>query len=240
MIGLALWLAAANAGDIYLNGVRADVLPVMSMENVTVRFDASGNIWIDAPMYRVSVVPSGTPAPTYAPPAAYTPTPAPAPAPTSAPAYTTSPGYTPVPAITPAYTPSYTPTYAPAATPASRPTPVPTIGGLAPGGWWLVTEDNDSTGQDIEVLVNGMSVRHVRSGEPQMIVDLGDWLHHGANTVTLRAAPGTYGGGALLIYVGKGNEAGGTVRMDTPEVRYTRRAVDLGSGGEKSYSVNIP
>ncbi|GDX82074.1 hypothetical protein LBMAG42_38850 [Deltaproteobacteria bacterium] len=238
MISLALWLAAANAGDIYLNGVRADVLPVMSMENVTVRFDASGNIWIDAPMYRVSVVPSGAQAPTTAlpvaaaPPAAYTPTPAPT--------YTTSPGYTPVPATTPAYTPSYAPTYSPAPTPAPRATPAPTLGGLAPGGWWLVTEDNDSSGQDIEVLVNGQSVRHVRSGEPQMIVDLGDWLHHGTNTVTLRAAPGTYGGGALLIYVGKGNEAGGTVRMDTPEVRYTRRAVDLGSGGEKSYTVAIP
>lgn len=232
MIGFALWLAAANAGDVYLNGVRADVLPVMSMENVTIRFDASGNIWIDAPMYRVSVVPSSTPAPTFAPPAA--------PAAAPSPVYATSPGYTPVPASTPAYTPAYTPAHTAEPTPAPRPASVPTIGGLAPGGWWLVTEDNDSAGQDVEVLVNGVSVRHVRSGEPQMIVDLGDWLHHGTNTVTLRAAPGTYSGGVMLIYVGKGNEAGGTVRMDTPEVRYTRRAVDLGSGGEKSYTVSIP
>lgn len=44
------------AAEVYVNGVRADVLPVMTMSGVTVRFDASGNVWIDAPTYKVSVV----------------------------------------------------------------------------------------------------------------------------------------------------------------------------------------
>ena len=209
MTGLLVSLAAALAGEVYLNGVRAEEVPVMSLENVSVRFDAQGNVWIDAPMYRVSVAPP-PPVPT-----AYTPPP---------PAYS-SPGYTPVPAAVPAYVPAPAP---------------PALGEIKAGRWWLVTEDNDSRGQDIEVVVNGVSVRHVRSGEPQAIVDVGTWLRSGTNTITLRAAGGSYAGGMLVIYVGQGSESGGTVRMDAPDVRYSRRALDLGSGGEKSFIVTIP
>jgi hypothetical protein len=104
----------------------------------------------------------------------------------------------------------------------------------------MVTEDNESEGQDIEVLINGVSVRHVRSGDPQTIVDVGPWLHRGANDVTLRAAGGRYGGGALIVYVGRGTASSGTVRMDTPDVRYTRRAVDLGTGGSAQHTVTVP
>lgn len=193
LVGLAL------AGDVYINGVRADVLPVMSMEQVTVRFDAQGNIWIDAPTYRVSVVVGGS-----APPAS--PTAAPAP---------------PVPASPPA--------------PAAR-----APGAVPAATWWLVTEDNDSTGHDVELVINGVSVRHVRSGEAQVILDVGPWLVRGPNTVTLQAAAGVYGGGALVVYVGKGSDAGGTVRMDAPDVRFTRRAVDLGSGATRTFTVTVP
>lgn len=210
-----LWLAAAAlAGDVYINGIRADVLPVMSMEQVTVRFDAQGNIWIDAPTYRVTVV---------------TPAPAPSPAPTYAPA----PAPSPAPAYAPTPAPSPAPSPAPAAT--SRP-----ASAVPAATWWLVTEDNDSAGHDVEVLVNGVSVRHVRSGEAQLILDLGPWLQRGANTITLQAAPGTYGGGAFTVYVGKGSDAGGTVRLDAPDVRYTRRAVDLASGATRSFTLTVP
>lgn len=211
MIGLLA--SVALAGEVYLNGVRAETLPAMSLENVSVRFDAQGNVWIIAPMYRMSVAPPPPVATPVFP--SYTPPP---------PAYTTSPGYAPVP-VSPA---------------APAPKPSPTLGGLKAGRWWLVTEDNDSRGQDIDVLVNGVSVRHVRSGESQVIVDVGAWLRSGANTITLRAAAGTYAGGALVIYVGQGSESGGTVRMDTPDVRYSRRAIDLGSGGERSFTLTLP
>ncbi len=186
---MSLFLAAmgaALAGDLYINGVRADQPPIMSMEGVTVRFDEAGNIWIDAPMYRVTVVQKSPPPP---------------PAPDASP---------------------------------------PAANGIAVGTWWLVTEDHDSVGHDVDVQVNGVSVRHVRSGDPQAIVDVGPWLRHGQNDVRLVAAPGRYGGGALMIYIGRGSTAGGTVRMDTPDVRYTRRSVDLGGGGETEATIQVP
>ncbi len=186
MNALLLALGTASAGDLYINGVRADQPPVITMEGVNVRFDEAGNIWIDAPLYRVTVVQAAPP---------------PAPA-------------------------------APATAPASS--------GVAAGVWWLVTEDNDSVGQDVEVLINGVSVRHIRSGAAQLILDVGPWLRPGANEVSLVAAPGRYDGGALMIYIGRGTTTGGTVRMDTPEVRYTRRSVDLGSGASSEFTIQVP
>lgn len=222
MIGLLLAASFARAGEVYLNGVRAQGMPVMTMENVTVRFDAQGNIWVDAPQYQVTVVKGGT----GAPPAPAVTSPYPAPAPT--------PAYAPAP--TPA---AYAP--APSVAPPPAPSPASVAGlGIAAGKWWLVTEDNDSVGQDVEVMVNGVSVRHVRSGETQAILDLGPYLRSGSNTISMRAAPGSYGGGALVVYVGKGSTSGGTVRLDNPDVRYTRRAVDLGAGGEKSFALQVP
>ncbi len=186
MTALALVLGTALAGDIYINGVRADQPPVLTMEGVNVRFDEAGNIWIDAPLYRVTVVQAA-------------PRPAPA-----------------------------------------TPAPTPASSGVAAGVWWLVTEDNDSVGQDVEVVINGVSVRHIRSGAAQLILDVGPWLRPGTNEVSLVAAPGRYDGGALMIYVGRGETAGGTVRMDTPELRYSRRSVDLGSGGTSEFTVQVP
>lgn len=59
MILLAALLPSAFAGSIFINGVRADLPPEMTMTNVTVRFDADGNVWIDAPNYRVQVLAPG-------------------------------------------------------------------------------------------------------------------------------------------------------------------------------------
>ena len=56
---LALLLPSALAGSIFINGVRADLPPEMTMTNVTVRFDADGNVWIDAPNYKVQVLTPG-------------------------------------------------------------------------------------------------------------------------------------------------------------------------------------
>lgn len=225
----------AFAGDVYINGVKADVLPVMTMEDVSVRFDQSGNVWIDAPLYRVTVVspaPTSQPAatPAYsapstsysAPPPTYT-----APAPSSA-------------APPPAYTaPSAAYATAPVAAAVAAPAPVATPA-VAPGTWWVVTEDNDSSGHDVELLINGAVVRQVRSGEGQVILDVGPWLRRGQNTVELRDAGTRYGGGVLVVYVGRGSDSGGTVRMDAPDVRYTRRATDLQSTGTKQFSLNVP
>ncbi len=189
MIPFAL-LPALFAGSVYINGVRADVLPEVTLSNATVRFDAQGNVWIDAPGYRVQVIPPTE----YARPA----TPAPA-APTEAPA-------------------------------APR---VPL------GTWWLVTEDNGSTSQVLEILVNGSLVRRVTSGDPQIILDLAPWLKPGANTIVVSPVPsGVPGGGALNVYMGRGTNLSGTIHLDNPDVVYTRRASD--SGGARQFELTVP
>src|SRR5687767_8677179 len=59
MILFSLLTQAVFAGSVYINGVRADVLPEVTVTNATVRLDAQGNVWIDAPGYRVQVVQPG-------------------------------------------------------------------------------------------------------------------------------------------------------------------------------------
>ena len=67
----ALLLATLTwAGSVYINGVRADVLPDATLRNVTVRLDADGNVWIDAPQYRVETIPDPVPAASTASPTA--------------------------------------------------------------------------------------------------------------------------------------------------------------------------
>ncbi len=61
-----LWLSGlALAGTVYINGVRVDLLPVVTLQGATVRMDQNGDIWIDAPNYKVQVV-GGAPSPTSA------------------------------------------------------------------------------------------------------------------------------------------------------------------------------
>ena len=65
----AALMATAHAGTLYVNGVRADGLRDFEFKSVTVRVDAEGNVWVDAPQYRIEV--QGTPEPVV-PPAATT------------------------------------------------------------------------------------------------------------------------------------------------------------------------
>lgn len=52
---LALAALAADAPGLYVNGVRADGLHNFEFKTVNVKIDDSGNIWIDAPQYKVEV-----------------------------------------------------------------------------------------------------------------------------------------------------------------------------------------
>ncbi len=198
MIPFAL-LPAVLAGSVYINGVRADLLPAVTLSNATVRFDAQGDVWIDAPGYHVQVLSPGEPA---------------------------------VPARTPA--PSGSPAQAASAGDTGSRTPVAT--------WWLITEDDGSTGHTLEVLVNGTLVRRVASGQPQLILDVGPYLRRGANTVVLQGVPGVSpAGGPLSIYLGRGNTLSGTLRLDNPEVAFSARASD-GAGGSptQQYTLTVP
>lgn len=204
MIPFAALLPSLLAGSVYINGVRADLLPEVTLNDATVRFDSQGNIWIDAPGYRVEVLP----------PAEY------------AGSRSTSPS---APAPTP---------------PAAAVATVPPVSGASASRvplatWWLVSEDNASSGQALEVVVNGTLAKRIASGDPQIILDLAPWLRPGPNTVVITPVPnGAQGGGALVLYAGRGANLSGTIHLDNPDVVYTRRAAD--GGGARQFTLTVP
>ncbi|MEC7947545.1 MAG: hypothetical protein VX265_08230, partial [Myxococcota bacterium] len=53
--------AFAGPGEVYVNGMPASGITGQTLEDVDVRFDAEGSVWIDAPRYRVEY--SGAPVP---------------------------------------------------------------------------------------------------------------------------------------------------------------------------------
>ena len=115
--------------------------------------------------------------------------------------------------------------------PAPAPATSPEQGAISAGRYWLVTEDNRSSGHTIEVFVNGDLVRRVRSGEPQLILDLAPWLTPGSNNVTFSTLPGPQpGGGVLHVYMGTGHNDAGVIRMHDPQIDYARRSSDAPSG----------
>lgn len=180
---LLLAVAAASAGELYINGVRATGLRDQSFADADVQIDEHGDIHITAPQY---VVRSLDPVPT---------------------------------------TPQQ---------PQARASAVTT------GHYWMVTEDHRSTGHTIEVFVNGELVRRVRSGEPQLILDLGPWLTPGSNNITFTALPGpTPGGGALHVYMGTGYNDAGVIRLQDPQIDYVRRSTDEPAGGMKDYVFSV-
>lgn len=181
---VALWIGLAQAGAVYVNGIRADVLPEVEMKNVTVRVDADGNIWIDAPQYKVTAVPTSS-----------------------------------------------------AAAAPSQASPGPM--GLPAGQWWLVTEDQGSVGQVLDVHVNGVRVFRAISSQTSALLDIGPWLRKGNNEVRIEpqgAAPSA--GGALHVWVGHGANVGGTVQIDTASVHYSRSAAE--PMGSRTFVVYVP
>ncbi len=78
------WLAPlALAGNVYVNEVDVSALRNTTLTDVTVRFDAEGNVHITAPQYEIQVVTADS-APTAAPSPTPKPTTGPAPAPAGA------------------------------------------------------------------------------------------------------------------------------------------------------------
>jgi len=171
----------ARAGDLYVNGVRADGLADFEFTDVTVRIDREGNVWIDAPTYRVEVNGETAAAPDLS---------------------------TPVPAAR----------------------------------YWLVTEDNGSKGLTIDVVVNGRVVRKLRSGEPQAILDVGEYLQRGTNTVIINAVQSrNASGGIFYVYVGEGSNESGTLMLDKPEITFAQQAESSGDARvSRSFELTVP
>jgi hypothetical protein len=87
---------------------------------------------------------------------------------------------------------------------------------VPPGHWWLATQDNDSSGHEVEVWINDQRVVTYGSGQGPRIVDLGKDLQFGDNTVTMRSRSANVEGGMLWVHVGKGGVRDGVVHMDQP------------------------
>jgi hypothetical protein len=102
----------------------------------------------------------------------------------------------------------------------------------------MVTEDNGSTGHQVEIWVNGQLAQTVTSGQPQKIVDVGRWLRIGANQVLVKSSSTNPTGGSFYVYLGTGSDQSGTVVMDNP-------AVSFGVGSSRSgpyqreYTLNV-
>lgn len=196
MIALLL-TATALAGSVYINGVRADVLPAATLRNVTVQLDPNGDVWIDAPQYRVEAIPEDGPS-------------------------TGATRASPPPAQTVAPT-----------------TPPPPPAADQVSGWWLVTEDHQSMGQALAITINGAPVYRVASGQPAIVLDLSPYLHRGTNEIRIEpVANGVLGGGALTVYVGRGQREAGAIRIDQPSVFYSREATS--PVGSRTYTVTLP
>lgn len=176
LVGLLL-SSPAHSADIYINGVRTDRLPEGELTSVDLRVDAAGNLWIEAPQYRVEVVDDVQQAPARAVPQ---------------------------------------------------------------GRYWLVTEDQGSSGHVVDVVINGTLVRKIRSGEEQLILDLAPHLRPGANAVLLNAMPSSAGGGGPLgVYIGTGANVQGTVRLDRPEISLTRTASEADRARSERFSLTV-
>jgi hypothetical protein len=203
------------AGALYINGVRADAVRDMELKDVNIRVDGDGNVWIDAPRYSVEVLqPGGQTAP--AAPQAPTAPPAPMP---------------PVVAPTPITAPVAAP-MAPAAVSGAE---------VAAGTWWLVTEDNQSTGHTIDVYISGVLVKTIKSGDEAVLMDISRYVRRGQNEVLISARAGaSLGGGLLKVYLGQGSNDAGTLNLASPQITFTRRSSDSLDGASRQYTLIVP
>jgi hypothetical protein len=114
-------------------------------------------------------------------------------------------------------------------------------GAAAPvGKYWLITEDNQSTGNTLEVTVNGTLVRRVKSGDAQLILDLAPYLKIGDNQVTVTAVPGAAAeGGPMHVYIGTGSNDGGVIKMNNPAIHFARKPGDPAAGTTKQYTLLV-
>jgi hypothetical protein len=198
MIGLLVaLLGSAQAGSVYVNGVKADAMRNFEFEDVNVRIDEEGNIWIDAPNLMIEVRGADDTPPVEEPPVQEPPA--------QDPPAETSGGET-----------------QDAAAVADEPAVEP----IAAGQWWLTSADEGSVGQIIEVQINGVVVATARSGEADLALDLAPFLSHGDNQVTLihRPDPTRVEGGALAVRIGNGTDAAAS--SQAPLVELSRSSED--------------
>lgn len=224
--------ASAHAGSVYLNGVDIDGAgQPITFKKVNVRVDAKGNVYIDAPGYKVLVQTTPT-QPSQPTPAA----PAPSVSPTSSTvsATLTVPTQTaPQPAAQP---PTPTPSTAQmVATPDSEPPPGSTaqVADHLTRHYWLVAQQSapGMTQYDIDVYLNSQWLRRLRSDDGQVQMDITKKLVPGKNTVLFRAHKVMDGqrksfsaDHVFKVIIGAGIVGGDQLFINEPLVEFARNA----------------
>ncbi len=202
------WAARAEARKVFLNGVEVEGLANQSFGSCEVKFDADGNVWIQAKGYAVKVGASGASGT-----ATMTPAPAPVASMPAGGATTTSGGASPAPATA---------------------TPAPD-GKLSKRYWIVATQPRVGAAQyDVDVFLNGKFLRKVRSKDAQTVVEITDKLAPGRNVIHL-AAQKSYTGGkrfsaspddTFTVIIGEGAMGKGTVTITNPLARMVRSAAE--------------
>lgn len=103
--------------------------------------------------------------------------------------------------------------------------------------YWLISEENapGMSQYDFDIFLNGNLVKTVKSGEPQVVEDVTQWVVPGSNQVTITARK-NFGAGRrsdskdyyMRVYIGKGalNQTGAIV-IDSADVDYRRTAAEV-------------
>lgn len=111
---------------------------------------------------------------------------------------------------------------------------------VPPESWWLVSQDNGSTGHVVDVFVGGQPVATIQSGDAQVMLDISVFLVPGDNTVNFNARPGQPAGGLFELYIGAGNNLAGTLELEAPSIVFARRASDDPAGSSQQYTLSVP
>lgn len=200
-----LSLAFAGTPEVTLNGVDIRTLRDTRFKQVDVYIDADGNVHLTSDRYEVQVEQDADAGGMKMPPRPAQPAPAPEPV-----------------AASQASPPPSTATAGPRVAPDPTRVPAARVKGaaVASGTWWLATEDNGSRGHEVRVYINGSLVKTVQSGQPQVIHDVSDALKVGPNDVMLLTRSLSPSGGGFYVYLGKGENRGGSVTLAQPDIQH--------------------
>jgi len=201
---------AAAGPSVTLNGVNIDGVTDQRFENATVVIDARGNVHIEAKGYAVQTAPGARAAAVG-------------------------------PAVAPAAAPTAVRVPQPAAPVVAQPAAAAVPAHLT-RRYFLASEQThpDGTQYDVAIFINAQWIRELRSGEPQVVMEITKYLRPGSNKVVLASQKRIVGerhhqdpGVTLKVVMGAGNVGGGHVMIDEPLVEMVRTAAETADRTEE-------
>lgn len=189
---------AANAVEVYVNGVKVSgALRGQVLDVTQVRFAENGDVYVDAPGYKIELDEGAT---------------APGAAGAGLAAGAVAGAATGVAAAAGAAAGAAAPSAAPAS--AAEPATPP------PAGFWLIVNNSKPGHYKVQVVANGKPVVDVPAERPQFVTDLSSHLKAGDNAIAINfmpapGAPAVAETQAVSVMVGQGkNGADGTLTIE--------------------------